>query len=63
MALSDREIKLENNYLRNTSKEISKKLDILQKEIHVKQEEITEFKKILWEDKGSIDSVEMKTGC
>ncbi len=62
MALSDREIKLENNYLRNTSKEISKKLDILQKEIHVKQEEITEFKKILWEDKGSIDSVEMKTG-
>ncbi len=62
MALSEKEMKLEKTYLRNASKEISNQLDILGKEIHVKEEEITEFKKVLWEDKGSIDSVEMQTG-
>lgn len=62
MALSEKDIKLEKTYLRNTSKEISNQLDVLGKEIHVKEEELTEFKKILWEDKGSIDSVEMQTG-
>lgn len=62
MALSEKDMKLEKTYLRNTSKEISNQLDVLGKEIHVKEEELTEFKKILWEDKGSIDSVEMQTG-
>ena len=62
MALSEKDIKLEKTYLRNTSEEISNQLDVLGKEIHVKEEELTEFKKILWEDKGSIDSVEMQTG-
>ena len=62
MALSEKDIKLEKTYLRNTSKEISNQLNVLGKEIHVKEEELTEFKKILWEDKGSIDSVEMQTG-
>lgn len=62
MTLSEKDIKLEKTYLRNTSEEISNQLDVLGKEIHVKEEELTEFKKILWEDKGSIDSVEMQTG-
>lgn len=62
MALSEKDMKLEKTYLRNTSEEISNQLDVLGKEIHVKEEELTEFKKILWEDKGSIDSVEMQTG-
>ena len=62
MALTEKDMKLEKTYLRNTSKEISNQLDVLGKEIHVKEEELTEFKKILWEDKGSIDSVEMQTG-
>lgn len=62
MALTEKELKEERNYLRNTSKEISNQLDVLGKEIHVKEEELTQFKKILWEDKGSIDSVEMQTG-
>ena len=62
MALSNEEIKQEKTYLEKTSKEISKQIDILEKEIHVSKEQITEFKKILWEDKGSIDSAEMQTG-
>lgn len=62
MALSEKDLKQEKTYLRNTSKEISNQLDVLGKEIHVKEEELTEFKKVLWEDKGSIDSVEMRTG-
>lgn len=61
MALSEKEISWEENYLRFASEEISSKLDILGKEIHVKDEEITEFKRLLWEEKGSVDSVEMKT--
>lgn len=61
MALSNNDIKQEKDYLDFTIKEISKKIDILGKEIHVKNEKITEFKKVLWEDRGSIDGVEMQT--
>lgn len=61
MALSNNDIKQEKDYLDFTIKEISKKIDILGKEIHVKNEKMTEFKKVLWEDRGSIDGVEMQT--
>ena len=61
MALSNNDIKQEKDYLDFTIKEISKKIDILGKEIHVKNEKITEFKKVLWENRGSIDGVEMQT--
>ena len=61
MALTETELKKEKSYLRETSKEISNKIDILGKEINVKESEIKEFKKVLWEDKGSIDKVEMQT--
>lgn len=61
MALSNNDIKQEKDYLDFTIKEISKKIDILGKEIHVKNEKITEFKKVLWEDRGNIDGVEMQT--
>lgn len=37
MALSKDELKLEENYLENTSKEISNQIDVLGKEIHVKK--------------------------
>lgn len=62
MALNEKERKDEKNHLNDTLAEIEKQVSALGKEINVKQEEITEFKKILWEDKGSIDSVEMRTG-
>lgn len=62
MALTEKELKEENSYLRNTSKEISNQIDVLGKEIHVKESKLTEFRKVLWEDKGSIDKVEMQTG-
>lgn len=61
MALSNNDIKQEKDYLDFTIKEISKKIDILGKEIHVKNEKMTEFKKVLWEDRGSIDGIEMQT--
>lgn len=48
MALSKDELKLEENYLENTSKEISNQIDVLGKEIHVKKEKLTEFRKVLW---------------
>ncbi len=47
MALSKDELKLEENYLENTSKEISNQIDVLGKEIHVKKEKLTEFRKVL----------------
>lgn len=62
VALTESELKKEKNYLEKTSKEISEQIDILGKQIHVKESELTEFKKVLWEDKGSIDKVEMQTG-
>lgn len=61
MALNEKETKQEEIYLENTSKEISEQLRSLQEEIHFKESEITEFKKMLWESKGSIDSVELTT--
>ena len=61
MALSNNDIKQEKDYLEFATEEISKKIDILGKEIHVKNEKITEFKKVLWENRGSIDGVEMQT--
>lgn len=61
MALTEKELKEENGYLRNTSKEISNQIDVLGKEIHVEESKLTEFRKVLWEDKGSIDKVEMQT--
>lgn len=62
MALSKNELIKEKRYLDYASSVISQKLDDLGKEISVKQEELTEFRKVLWEDKGSIDKVEMTTG-
>lgn len=62
MALTDAELKAEEHYLEKTSMEIEKQAKELGEKIQFKDEEITEFKKVLWEDKGSIDSVEMKTG-
>ena len=49
MALSNNDIKQEKDYLEFATEEISKKIDILGKEIHVKNEKITEFKKVLFE--------------
>ena len=62
MALSEKEMKQENKYLSFVSKEISAQLEELGKQIHVKEDERLEFKRMLWEEKGSVDSVEMKTG-
>ena len=61
MALSENDMKQENKYLTLVSKEISAQLEELGKQIHVKEDEILEFKRMLWEEKGSVDSVEMKT--
>lgn len=54
-------LNVEQNYLKTTVKEISYQLEKLGKEVHVKEEQITEFKKFLWESNGSIDKVEMQT--
>lgn len=61
MPLTENELKKEKDYLEFASKEISDEIDILGKEINIKDEELTKFKKVLWEEKGNIDSVEMQT--
>ena len=61
MAIKESEVKYENVYLKNTIKEIKSQSSNLGVEINVKSEEEREFKRLLWEEKGSIDSVEMKT--
>ena len=62
MALEKQELKLEEEYLRDALCIISDELNTLGKDINVKSEELKNFKKVLWEEKGSIDSVEMTTG-
>lgn len=61
MALTKEENKKENEYVKEVIKEIEIQSESLGNEINVKEEEIREFQKLLWEDKGSIDSIEMKT--
>ena len=61
MALTEIEAKKENVYLKNVIDEIRTQSSELGKEISVKQEDEVEFKRLLWEEKGSVDSVEMKT--
>ena len=61
MALSEVEAKKEEKYLKEVIKEVQEQSTKLGKEINVKAEEETEFKRLLWEEKGSIDSVEMTT--
>ena len=61
MALSKEQIKMEELYLDDTLNEISNQVKYLEKEINFKEKEAKEFKKLLWESKGSIDSVEMQT--
>ena len=62
MLIKNEEIKKEKEYLKVALVEISNQLQELEKEINVKKDETTKFKKILWENKGSIDSIEMQTG-
>lgn len=61
MAITKEDMMAENDYLELTSIEINNQLEELGKEINVKQDEISEFKKVLWEEKGSIDHIEMQT--
>ena len=61
MALNDAEMSKENSYLVETSNEIKRQLEELGKEIHIGEEQINEFRKYLWEEKGNMDSVELQT--
>ena len=61
MALSEVEAKKEEKYLKEVIEEVKEQSSALGKDINVKAEEETEFKRLLWEEKGSIDSVEMQT--
>lgn len=62
MVISSKVIETEKDYLKETITEIEGQLKELGKEINVKEEQLTEFKKFLWESKGSVDKVEMQTG-
>ena len=61
MSISAKEMDYERSYLKKVLNEISSVIDSLGKEINVKEQQLVEFKKVLWESKGSIDSVEMQT--
>lgn len=62
MAIKAYETKLEKEYLKKVAQEIKEQKKEYESEIHIKEEEINEFKKVLWEDKGSIDKIELQTG-
>lgn len=62
MSLSKEEVRKENDYLEKTTNEINNQLQELGNQIHVKEEQLTEFKRYLWEEKGSMDDIELKTG-
>ena len=61
MSIIAKEMDYERSYLKKVLNEISSVIDSLGKEINVKEQQLVEFKKVLWESKGSIDSVEMQT--
>ncbi len=61
MSITLKEKEKEEAFLKEIIKEIKSQLDSLGKEIHIKNEQINEFKKFLWEEKASVDKVEMQT--
>lgn len=61
MSITLKEKEKEKAFLKEIIKEIKSQLDSLGKEIHIKNEQINEFKKFLWEEKASVDKVEMQT--
>lgn len=62
MPLSSIELTKEKENLAMTSKEIEKRLEVLGKELDLKDEELHELRRYLWEEKGSMDEVELSTG-
>ncbi len=61
MKITANERNLEEKYLKEVSEEVLKQIKKLEKEINFTSNEIKEFRKLMWEAKGSIDSVEMRT--
>ena len=62
MAISKDDLAKEKLHLEKTINELEEQIESLGAQINVKNEEIKEFKKFLWEEKGSVDAVEMSTG-
>lgn len=59
--LSKELLQEEQEYLKKASRELAKQIKVLGNDINFKETEMKEFRKLLWESKGSIDEVEMKT--
>ena len=49
MSISAKEMDYERSYLKKVLNEISSVIDSLGKEINVKEQQLVEFKKVLWE--------------
>ena len=62
MAISKEDLAKEKLHLEKTIDEIERQIKSLGAQISVKNEELKEFKKFLWEEKGSVDAIEMSTG-
>jgi DNA helicase-2/ATP-dependent DNA helicase PcrA len=61
MNLSENEIKLEEKHLNVVTKELRLQISEMAQELYDKEEKQKEFKKFLWDNKTSLDPVEMKT--
>lgn len=61
MSLSKDTLNYENKYLTTCLKEINTQIDELGQNLQVEQVDIKEFNKFIWENKGSMDSVEISS--
>ena len=61
MELSVHEKELENKHLDDTIKLIRGKISELGQELYAREDKVLEFKKFMWDSKGSMDAAELKT--
>lgn len=61
MSLSKEALAYENKYLNNCLKEIKKQITDLSEGLEIEEVNIKEFRKYIWESRGSMDPMEIKS--
>lgn len=61
MNLSEKELKLEEEYLKSTINVLNKQISSMAQELYESEEKQKEFKRYMWDSKADLDPTEMKT--
>lgn len=61
MSLSKNDLDQEKQYLKTCLKEINTQIDILGEDLQVEKNDIKDFRKFIWENKGSMDPIEVRS--